>query len=223
MSVKSNRYSNYLKSRFLSKKEKIFCIGCNKTGTTSLAQAMNKMGFHVAPQARGERLLKNYINNDLDSIISFVRRHGVFFQDVPFSLPEVFKHIDKAFPESKFILTIRDSSDVWYNSISKFHSKLFGGGNIPSKELLMNANYIYKGWIWDFMKVYGGLDHAPYDEESLKNFYNKYNEDVLSYFRDKPDKLLVVNLKDSNAISRLADFIGVSDTGLEEMPWANKT
>lgn len=223
MSIKSDRYSNYLKSRVLSRKEKIFCVGCNKTGTTSLAQAMKVMGFHVAPQARGERLLKNYINNDIESIISFVRRHGVFFQDVPFSLPGVYKNINESFPMSKFILTIRDSSDVWYNSISKFHSKLFGEGNIPTKELLMNANYIYKGWMWDFIKIYGGLDNAPYDEESLKTFYNKYNEDVISYFKDKPNKLLVVNLKDADAVSRLTDFIGVSDCDLDKMPWANRT
>lgn len=223
MNIKSNRYSNYLKSRVSSRKEKIFCIGCNKTGTTSLAEVMKAMGFHAAPQARAERLLKNYINNDIEKIISFVRRHGSFFQDVPFSLPKIYKNINESFPNSKFILTVRDSSDVWYNSICKFHSKLFGEGNIPTKELLMNANYIYKGALWDFMKVYGGLDNAPYDKESLKKFYNKHNEDVISYFKEKPNKLLVVNLKDSDAISRLIDFIDVSDFGLDEMPWANKT
>ena len=184
---------------------------------------MKAMGFHVAPQARGERLLKNYINNDLESIISFVRMHGVFFQDVPFSLPEVYKHIDKAFPKSKFILTIRDSSDVWYNSISKFHSKLFGEGSIPTKDQLMNANYIYKGALWDFMKIYGGVDDSLYDEERLKAFYDKYNAEVISYFKDKADQFLIVNLYDDDAVSRLKDFIGVSQDSLEEMLWENKT
>ena len=43
--------------------------------------------------------------------------------------------MDHFFPESKFILTIRDNSEQWYNSITKFHAKLWGKENrVPTKE-----------------------------------------------------------------------------------------
>ena len=68
-----------------------------------------------------------------------------------------------------------------------------------------------------------GVDDSPYDEERLKAFYDKYNAEVISYFKDKVDQFLIVNLKDDDAVSRLKDFIGVSQDSLEEMPWENKT
>tara|TARA_B100001778_G_C18430592_1_gene557649 strand:- start:616 stop:780 length:165 start_codon:yes stop_codon:yes gene_type:complete len=47
MSINSNRYSNCLKSRVLTKKRKIFFTGFNKTGTTSLSQVMKATRLNI--------------------------------------------------------------------------------------------------------------------------------------------------------------------------------
>lgn len=106
-------------------KQKIFCVGRNKTGTTSLTKAFEDLGFVVGNQRTAERMLHHYKNRDFKPIIKYCKSAQVF-QDFPFSYPETYKHLDKAYPNSKFILTIRDSADQWYNSVTKFHAKMFG-------------------------------------------------------------------------------------------------
>ena len=55
------------------------------------------------------------------------------FQDIPFSLPEFYRYVYKKYPKSKFILTVRSSSDIWFNSFNKY----YGG-----KENLIKNNYL---------------------------------------------------------------------------------
>jgi len=69
------------------------------------------------------------------------------FQDMPFSLSFTYMALDKKFRESKFILTARDSSGQWYESLVRSHSKLFGNGNLPDTNDLKNADYCYKGYM----------------------------------------------------------------------------
>src|SRR5690606_9027316 len=109
--------------------------------------------YIVESQRKGELLLKNYIDRNFDAIIKHCNKTpSSVFQDVPFSLPFTFPHLDNAFPDSKFILTIRENSDVWYQSILKFHSDFFNKGKEPTYESLKNSNYVYSGWSWDFIQ-----------------------------------------------------------------------
>jgi len=108
-----------------------------------MAEALRELGYYVAPQRPAELLLENWYNNNFKSIIKFVRYNGQAFQDIPFSLPGTYEVLDRAFPDSKFILTIRDDAEKWYQSVTKFHSRIFGNGTIPVKEDLMNAIYVF--------------------------------------------------------------------------------
>jgi hypothetical protein len=120
-----------------------------------LYKAFEELGFVVGYQREAELLMEDYFEEDYERIIKYCKKAEVF-QDVPFSFPDTYKILDKEFPNSKFILTVRDSSDQWYTSITKFHAKLFGNGNIPTWEDLKNAEYIYKGWIYNnFINNYG--------------------------------------------------------------------
>lgn len=44
----------------LSRKPKVFVIGCNKTGTTSVAEALRLLGWDVAKQRPAELLLEDW-------------------------------------------------------------------------------------------------------------------------------------------------------------------
>ena len=200
---------------------KIFCIGRNKTGTTSIAKLFLDLGYHVAPQRPGDLLLKNWANNEFGEIIKFSRYGGQVFQDIPFSLPETYKHLDKAFPGSKFILTIRDSPEIWYDSVIRSQSKLFGHGKIPQD--LMTATYTYPGYMWEVNQlIYHTPENDPYNKEILIGYYLKHNADVMDYFGNKSAQLLVLNLKEADAGKKIADFIG-SKRIIHEVPWENKT
>ena len=202
---------------------KVFCIGRNKTGTTSLAKIFRKIGLKVAPQYDFELLVNDWYSGDYSKIIKKVKKKGNAFQDIPFSLPDTYKILDKEFPKSKFILTVRDSPEVWYKSLTKFHSKLFGNGKIPTKEDLQNAEYIYHGWMWDVNRmVYNTPENDIYNKEMLIQHYTDHNNAVIEYFKDRPHKLLIINLKEPKALEKICDFLDAKQT-IEKMPWENKT
>lgn len=204
-------------------KMKYFCIGQNKTGTTSLKKSFEDLGFIVGDQRAGESLLPYYRNGNWEKIISYCRTAQVF-QDFPFSYPETFKHTDAAFPGSKFILSIRDNPEQWYNSMVRFHSKLWGlGGRIPTKEDLQEAVYLWKGRPWEARKLrYQVPDDDPYNKEIMINAYNEYNNEVIEYFRERPGDLLIINVSQGGEYKRFCNFLGVHSPNTS-FPWENKT
>ena len=204
-------------------KQKVFGIGFNKTGTTSLAKAMADLGFIVGYQRTGEELIQDWSKRDFTKIIKYCKT-GQFFQDVPLSLPYTFIVLDQYFPGSKFILTVRDSSDQWYQSITSFHAKKWGkNGRIPTKEDLMAASYIYKGRAWDSNRlIFDTPETDPYQKENLKSRYEFHNESVRDYFRFRPNDLLELNVAAPGAYQKLCGFLGVKAM-YEGFPWENKT
>lgn len=87
-------------------KQKVFCIGRNKTGTTSLKKALSEFGYLIGDQRAAERLIDAYAIRDFGPIMSYCETAEAF-QDVPFSWPYTYVVLDQAFPNSKFILTVR--------------------------------------------------------------------------------------------------------------------
>ncbi|WP_101676231.1 sulfotransferase [Alloalcanivorax mobilis] len=204
-------------------KQKFFCIGRNKTGTTSLEKAFRDLRFVVGDQRRGELLAdKYYFKGDFDPIIRFCKTAQVF-QDVPFSYPETYKYLDAAFPGSKFILTIRDSPEVWYQSLTKFHTKRFGkNGKLPIGDDLLAAPYVRRGFVYNTVRLHGTPDDDPYNKEIMIDHYIKHNQAVADYFIDRPDSLLVINVSKSDAYKKFIDFIG-AESESRDFPWENKT
>lgn len=207
----------------IKKNPKIFGIGNNKTGTTSLKVAMKDLGYKIGEQRPAEQMHHHWARRNFKPIVEFCKT-AEFFQDIPFSKPFTFIALDQAFPNSKFILTVRDSPEQWYNSVTKFHAKLWGkNGQIPTKEDLMEAPYIYKGWAWE-MTRYQNItpENKPYHKELLMKSYSDYNESVIKYFEHRPEDLLVINLSDNDAYERLCKFLGVK-SDKEDFPWENET
>jgi len=205
-------------------KQKIFCIGLNKTGTTSLNKALVDLGIVVASESEAKPLFAAWEKRDFKSIIKFCKRAQAF-QDSPFSFPYTFIALDQAYPNSKFILTIRNSDEQWYQSIIKFHSKLWGSndGAPPNKEQLQKAFNDYKGRPWDVNRsLFNTPESEPYKKDDLLEFYNSYNDSVINYFRSNPDRLLVVNLSEKNVYKNFVAFIGMESPYMD-FPWENKT
>ena len=202
-------------------KQKVFCIGCNKTGTTSLAHALRELGYIVGNQSRAELLFDKWVKRDFRRIIKYCRAADAF-QDIPFSLDYTYQAVDQAFPNSKFILTIRNSSEEWYNSLVRFHSRKFGAGHLPSENDLSNAEYCYKGFTLRVHKfVYNYPAISLYDKVSYIKNYENHNTQILEYFRHRPKDLLVFNIADNN-YEKLCSFLNVPYTK-KQFPWLNKS
>lgn len=205
-------------------KPKIFCIGMNKTGTTSLAEAMEDLGYLMGYQHEAEQYLLDWEKRDFSRIIAHCR-HAQFFQDVPFSMPETYKVMDETYKGSKFILTIRDDADQWVNSLINFHTKLWSPDDEPPRKehLLGEVERRYKGWAWDLVRLcYETSENDLYNREQLKSQYLRYNAEVMEYFKKRPEDLLVLNVADDDAYEKLCLFLDKPVTQ-KSFPWKNKT
>lgn len=205
-----------------SNKRKIFCIGANKTGTTSIEKALLDLGFKLGDQLQALNLIESYKIRDFDNIIKFCKKADAF-QDAPFSWHYTFIFLDQAYPGSKFILTVRDNEDEWYKSFIKFHSKLYGeNGKLPTTEKLKTAYRNSKRTVWENMNARMKMDESnPYNEKRLTAYYLTHNKMVIDYFRFK-NNLLIINLKDKNSYSTFCKFINVKKL-YDEFPWENSS
>ena len=199
---------------------KIFCIGANKTGTTSVEAVFRSLGLEVGNQARAEMLVHDWARQDYRRIIRYCQSADAF-QDVPFSLNGTFQAMDESFPASKFILTVRNNANEWYDSLVRFHSRIVGKGRIPTAEDLRQFNYLYPGYLLDVFKLRYGADEAKlYDREMYVQWYEEYSDSVIKYFKSRPDDLLVLNVGEPDAMKRLLIFLGYPYSG-QKMPHLN--
>lgn len=80
---------------FGKKRQKVFVVGRNKTGTTSIAGALKDAGFVVGCQQQAELLIDDWINRDFREIIKYCKSADAF-QDIPFSLPYTYQAVDRS-------------------------------------------------------------------------------------------------------------------------------
>jgi len=202
------------------KKVKVFCIGQNKTGTTTIEAALKTLGYKMGNQAKGELLVKDWAIRDFRRIVQLCKTADAF-QDVPFSNDFTYEVLDYAFPNSKFILTVRNNKDEWFDSITRFHTKIVGKGRLPTADDLKEFGYRYKGFLWDSMRLKYGIDeHSLYDYKIYTDQYELQNQRVIEYFRYRQEDLLILNVADGNAMEKLYEFLGHKYHG-EKMPHLN--
>ncbi len=205
--------------------DKIFCVGFNKTGTTSIGEFLKVSGLTLGNQAVAEVLGEDWaIYKRAERIIKYCHTADAF-QDVPFMYPGLYKVLDKEFPNSKFILTVRDNAEQWYDSLVRFHTKLFSSdkSRTPDEEDKKNALYRYKGYIMDNSKYFWGYPQIPlYDETAYKKMYLEHNQSVREYFQKRPDDFIEVNVANQSDFSTLCKFLNIQ-TNRNQFPWENKT
>lgn len=191
---------------------KVFVIGFNKTGTTTLYNTLKGLQFKMGDQRVAEVLTYfMYKNNDFTELEHYCITAEAF-QDVPFSFPQRFKKFHKLYPDAKFILTIRDSSEQWYNSLVNFHRGRFQkkGNELPTIKDYMRSNYVFPGsMIPTFKNIFNYPEIPLFHKEHYINVYEKHIDDVKVFFKDKQDKLLIINVSKSGERKRLLEFLKV--------------
>jgi hypothetical protein len=166
----------------------IFGIGLGRTGTTSLNEAMSLLGFST----------RKYIpRKELDRICEYD-----FVADMP--IQAIYKYLDLAFPESKFILTIRDI-DSWLRSIKTFWEKNPSHLNYP-EDIEIYRNLIYRT--------------AIYNEEIIKKSYYKHIREIYAYFQNR-NNLLVMDIINGDSWDMLCPFVK-KDIPSISFPFLNK-
>ncbi len=209
-------HSGYLGQK--SKEEsKIFCIGYNKTGSTSLYHSILNLGVRgdLSTMGEGEFLMYDVAEGNVNNVIDWIeKRNDVdLFKDVPFSLPHVWKLLYEKYPNAIYILSERDSSEQWYNSIYKFHTKFYNFSTDPTWDEVSKSYYRYRrndlkgGYLYDYMSYTFGKEEAPYDKNKLIASYESHNNEVKEFFKDK-NNFISVNVSKDNDYLKLCSFLG---------------
>ncbi|MEQ9187358.1 MAG: sulfotransferase [Cryomorphaceae bacterium] len=208
----------------MRRRPKIFCIGMNKTGTTSLRREFERLGYLVGNERQGELLYKEVLQEKYEDLYAYIKT-GEVFQDFPFSLPEMVSVLDAKYPDAKFILSVRSSEQQWCESLISFHARRFGDGVRTTVADLKNSNYVEKGMAWKcFSHVFRADENAldPYDPERLTAVYRSHNENVRRQFTGRSHKLLEIDLSKPNAYADFCTFLNINP-GRTSFPWENKT
>ena len=210
---------------------KIFCIGFNKTGTTSLYHSIRELGFNGDGNTlvEGEHQLYYMMEGNTERALRWVSGLNEIevFKDVPFSLPDFWKLLYEKYPNAMYVLSERDASEQWYNSISNFHRIGFKLSKEPTWEEVSNIGYSYirndnrGGMVSDYLKYTFGENHLPYDKENMIKCYEAYNKEVKEFFKDK-DNFISINVSNDNDYIRLANFLGKKPAS-KKFPMLNKT
>jgi len=180
------------------RKPKIFCIGLNKTGTTSFGDALESIGYSRLGWTRlhSPGLVTAYFEGNFDKIFDKASKYDVL-EDIPW--PLCFKELEEHFPNAKFVLTVRKDTDTWLKSIDKH----------------------IKGDYTGHKKIYGYFRPSE-NPEAFQKKYAEHNAAVEEYFKDKPSKLLKMCFENGDDWKQLAPFLGIP-TPRKRWPHSNKT
>ncbi|MCA0931587.1 hypothetical protein LCM02_03920 [Lutimonas saemankumensis] len=203
-------------------RNKVFCIGRNKTGTTSLQKLFKQLNYKVGNQEKAEQLVEHYNKYKWAPIIKYCKTAN-FFQDAPFSWPYTWIVLHQYYPKAKFILTTRDSEE-WYKSLLNHHSSVMSKkGATPNKSDLKEFNYRgkYKGFIWlSNRAVWKTPEDDLYNKKELISNFERHNEDVKHYFKGNPN-FIELDLSNENSFNKLICFLNI-ETKLTDFPHENK-
>ncbi|MGY8640250.1 MAG: sulfotransferase [Verrucomicrobiales bacterium] len=190
---------------------KVFVIGANKTGTTSLGDFLNRNDYKLGCQKTAEDLFESWKARDWGPIIDYCNQ-STAFQDIPFSLDYTYIALDSSFPNSKFILSTRKDSEVWYKSLYSHLQRITKSEIIDASTLYEFTNNHPKGYLLDiFERGFGMERESILDPQRLKKWYDRRNSEVRTYFENRPNDFLEICIDDPNSHQDLYDFLGVNE------------
>lgn len=215
---------------------KVIGVGYGRTGTYSLALALEQLGF---PTLHTQHLYENReifnmwtndiflpsINNNNATLGSpdfdLIASHGYMATtDLPMAL--YFKEISELYPESKFILTTRDNSESWFRS-----------WDVLSKSIVQPARYgtwigtvrklgIYIRWLFSIINQDNIYLTTPYplpnqNKKAAIDSYERHNQRVREVIPSS--RLLEYNVK--QGWKPLCDFLQIQKCPTEPFPKTN--
>lgn len=193
---------------------KIFQIGFNKCGTTSIYHLFSKYSEPKLKCVHWDYgfLAKNIydnLNNGLP-LLSGKYEDVTIFTDIECNLRDennsvkflfgykLFKKLDEQYPHSKFILNTRNI-DEWISSRIK---------HLCNYEIVNNklVTFPFKKTYYELYAEFLPTKSRTEIIDIWKNEWYEHHKDVLLYFHNKPNKLLVYDI-DKDPLEKLFNFL----------------
>lgn len=166
-------------------KPKVFCIGFQKTGTTTLGLILDRLGYRTAGYHQFRHLAEREGLTMAELKVLAMRLASEYdaAKDTPW--PLFYESLDSNFPDSKFIHVTRDPK-AWINS--------------AVNDFRRYPNAIHR--------VIYGVPYPEGNEEIWLERYNRHNTDVRAYFSDRPNDCLFLNLEEGVSFEAICGFLG---------------
>ncbi len=174
-------------------KSKVFGIGLHKTGTVSLCNALEELGYRsVHGSKKNSDLIIKAIFEKVDPLQYLHQRYRKSkklskdqefegFADL-YAIIDHFVLFDRQYPDAKFLLTTRDQ-DRWVQSVRN---------QITSRPDTPYYHY------WYFQNELQWIARKEMHENTVKQ-----------YFADRPDKLLVLDITKGEGYDKICPFLGL--------------
>ena len=167
---------------------KIIGIGLPKSGTTSLKTALHKLGFQPGGALK-------YDDPDAE----------VFVGDYNLLPIERYRVLDMKYPDAKFILTLRESPEVWYNSVYNWAERFKDNAGLKKQRKSM---YGYEMPVRD-----------PLIEQYITHAESVYQYFEYRYHAKIKDKLLIVCWEYGDGWEELCGFL---NKPIPDVPFPHK-
>ncbi len=182
---------------------KVFGVGYPKTGTTTLATCLAGLGYkhktcdmNLAAEVRSGRFWRT---------IGAAERYDSF-DDWPWFL--VFREMSELYPEARFILTVRRSTEAYLGSLRRYreHRGRFNKG-APEP---------------DWWRPVFGFPMHYWNAERFAEEYESHNEAVVNWFANEPERLKVLCWENGDEWDELCSFLD-KETPDQPFPHLNRT
>lgn len=170
----------------MTEKPKIWGIGPGRTATRSLCKALEGLGYEPIHNPISLRAAE-----DADSAVEGACLYG-------------YRYLYHRYPNSKFILTTRDLF-TWIESCHRAFEKW------PLKRLEAEPEY-YAAAIRNRLARFGC---TSFDRKVLTEHYFRHQAEITTFFADKPESLLVVDLTRSHSWDPICSFLEIQTPSID--------
>jgi hypothetical protein len=175
----------------LSKEQKVFGLGLSKTGTSSLSEALNYLGIKTIHYPSDELTWRELRSGNYRLTLMNEWQGAVDISVAPF-----YPQLDEAFPQSKFILTVREK-ETWLRSCEQHWALMHEWlDNFPETKRFQE----FIGAV-----TYGVMD---FNRHRFSWAYDQQVESVRKYFKDRPEDFLEINICGGEGWPELSRFLG---------------
>lgn len=173
---------------------KIFGIGLSRTGTKSLTAALNALHFKIIHYPKDETTFTE-LTEGFDSLTVLQTYQGI----TDITAVAIYPQLDKIYPDSKFILTIREKED-WLDAMQRhwFEKPIY----------TEDKKFDFRFELRRFLRasVYGCYH---FHRQRLADAYERHHTLVQEYFRNQPEKLLTLNIHKGEGFGEICKFFNI--------------
>jgi hypothetical protein len=173
---------------------KVFGIGLSRTGTRSLAAALNQLGIKTRWFPCDPTTFTELLSGNLE--LTLLREYQGL-TDTP-AVP-YYPQFDRLYAGSKFILTVRDQAS-WLQSVEKHWTNFGFTGPEPASA--------------PFWRIFGCFINCcvygchGFNAERFAYVYETHLANVQRYFAGRPESLLVMDICAGQGWEMLCPFLG---------------